>query len=296
MGNYNVLGIDPASSKLSTVFDGTSFDEVLPGVLRGVVCAAPDTLICWDAPLTGPPDEVESIYEGDLCTRVVEKYLGGGVVRWSLRRAGTWRPQRGSAPSKAPAGISVLGFAGLTHWTITRRTLGLPRVGPFDAALTELPARLITEGGAQPPAPDERRPSVVEVHPAVALWLWLAPNGRKDWGYKRNSGVLKEVWLELKDVLGPLAEQYPELKDGIAAASDRAADKDDNLDAFIAWVLGLLWTRQVVDQPAVVLLGDSRTGAMLVPRCELTNLDLGKAFAENTTAAIERASNHGEGP
>ncbi|MBN2801155.1 MAG: DUF429 domain-containing protein [Deltaproteobacteria bacterium] len=294
MGDYNVLGIDPASSKLSTVFDGTSFHEVPPGSLRDVVCASPDTLICWDAPLTGPPDEVESIYEGDLCTRVVEKYLGGGVVRWSQRPAGAWRPQRGSAPPKAPAGISVLGFAGLTHWTISRRTLGLPRVGPFDAALTELPARLITEGGAQPPAPDERRPSVVEVHPAVALWLWRAPNGRTTWLYKRDGDVLRDVWGELKAVLYPLAEQHPQLKAGMEAASDTPGVSDDHLDAFIAWALGLLWTRQAADQPAVVLLGDARTGAMLVPLCELTSFDLGAAFARSIAGANERARNHGE--
>lgn len=175
---YVILGVDPASSRGATVFDGTRFHRLRSGEIAGHVLRSPNTLVCWDAPLTGPPNEASQCFEGDLCTRVIEKYVGGGEVRWTddeghlVPRSQSWRPKSTSAEAP-PKGISVRGFAGLSHWTITRRVLGLPRVGPYDAPLEALPARLLVGASASPPPPDPERPSVVEVHPAVGLWLWL---------------------------------------------------------------------------------------------------------------------------
>lgn len=55
---------------------------------------------------------------------------------------------------------------------------------------------------------------------------------------------------------------------------------DDHLDAFIAWSLGVLWTRQHADDPSVVLVGDLQTGAMLLPVSDVATLDLGARFRD----------------
>ncbi len=223
-----VLGIDPASSKRSTVFNGYTFDSVEPEGLHGQIAQASDTLICWDAPLTGPARDDKLRYDGELYTRIIEKYFGGGVLRWQEGRIQRWE-------SKVPKkGIAVRGYGGLSHWAISRRVLGLPRVGPWDTAESLLPARLLTDAFETPPAPDADRPSVVEVHPALALWLWLRAEpefaGRELWLYK--------------------------------------TDKDFRQ---ACWALGILWVRQDSAKPAVVLFGDHNTGAMLLPRCDVTD-------------------------
>lgn len=286
MSTYTVIGIDPASSKDSTLFDGHHFESLTLGQLESKVKASPDVLLCWDAPLTGPPMQEGTRYQGDLCTRVIEKYFGGGQVRWHTGSPKRWRPQTWRDTSKkqrpflkVPPGISVRGFAGLTHWTISRRVLGLPRVGPFDLPLDALPARLLTEETVAAPAPDPSRPSVVEVHPALALWLWLRVSGRKEWLYKKKAGVLQGVWAELQVVLSEQASHIEPLMQGMGAARSAGAQfTDDHLDAFVAWALGTIWTHQSAEEPLVVLFGDRQVGAMLVPRCDLTMVDLAAEF------------------
>src|SRR5580704_8258854 len=70
-----------------------------------------NVLVAWDAPLTGPPDPESWTNGQDLTIRKIERFF------------------RNDPLYKVPKGISVLGYSGCSHWTITRRLLGLHRVG-----------------------------------------------------------------------------------------------------------------------------------------------------------------------
>ncbi len=234
-----VCGIDPAPKKGLTVFDGADHDIALEEAVAFVADLASDDdlLVCWDAPLTGPPASVLSgaAAKGAAFTqRPIESFFS---------RAGTG--------FKTPKGISVLGYSGCPHWAITRNLLGLPRVGRFDAHVESLPLFPLTD---QHPRPMHGC-CIVEVHPAVALWLWSRQRRRltASWLYKKERSVLRELWLELLTVPG-VAEALCQVQ--------TVPKSDDELDARVAYVLGRLW----LDDPAsVVLLGDADTGSFLIP-------------------------------
>ncbi len=122
-----VIGIDVAPAKGGHVCeDGSPPQEKKPCELDRYLQELPDdVLIAWDAPLTGPPDPDAWTDCQDLTTRQIERFFGRG------------------GPLPAPAGISVRSYCGCPHWTISRRLLGLPRVGPYDVE-AELPFRLVT--------------------------------------------------------------------------------------------------------------------------------------------------------
>ncbi len=257
-----IIGIDPAPGKKSAVYvPRIGFAEFSPSELGEFLttCHGGDVLLCWDAPLTGTrdPDGPISDEKGDHTKRAIERWLS-------------------RAYPKMPDGISVQGYAGCQHWTITRRLLGLPRVGIYDS--TEIPFRL----AAEPLAPPTAKAWVVEVHPALAMWLWLKgpPTGeeRRTWRYKGAArGAQKAVqnvdpadlFEALEKRLGSMA---PQLADAFVVARNGLEKKDpltpDRLDAFVAWLLGHLWLNPlaIADETARVhLYGDKRTGAMLLP-------------------------------
>ena len=161
-----VIAVDPAPGKESTVIDGTKFLKLSPRELRlgmpsGLVN---ETLLCWDAPLTGPGDpEPAGADPSDFTQRPVEKFFS-----------------RKETGFKAPKGISVRPYSGCPHWAISRSILGLPRTGPYDHGFDRLPFHLL------PGAEEERagRPSVVEIHPAVGAWLWC-----REWRTRTNGGT-----------------------------------------------------------------------------------------------------------
>jgi hypothetical protein len=181
--NVNVLGVDRAPSFGGHVFDGCHRPARITQLavelreLRNTRASLP----CWDAPLTGPPDPTEpSDQEGVFTKRLIEKFFDR--QQWGF---------------KVPKGISVQGYAGCQHWTISLHLLGLPRVGPWDTEWSALPFTLLTDG---PPA--SLGHYVVEVHPALALWLWCGfgkDSWSGPWTYKKNNEVLKGLWRKLCD-------------------------------------------------------------------------------------------------
>jgi hypothetical protein len=235
-----VSGIDPAPKRGLTVFDGADHDIKLEDSAAFVadLASEDDLLLCWDAPLTGPPSSV----------------LGGAAAKGP---AFTQRPiesffSRTDTGFKTPKGISVQGYSSCAHWAITRNLLGLPRVGRFDAQVESLPFLPLTG--------DNQRPvcgrCVVEVHPALALWLWSRQrrDATASWLYKKDRSLLLELWLELLTV--------PGVANALHGAQATVPKSDDELDARLAYVLGRLW---LDDPAAVVLLGDADTGTFLVP-------------------------------
>ena len=147
-----VIAVDPAPGRKSTVFDGTAFSRKGGRELRAYLeepCnRTHETLLCWDAPLTGPGDPASAgTNPCDFTQRRIEQFFS-----------------RAETGFKTPKGISVCPYSGCPHWTITRSLLGLPRTGPYDFDFHRLPYHLL-------PGPDSERAeraSVVEIHPAVA--------------------------------------------------------------------------------------------------------------------------------
>ena len=103
--------------------------------------------------------------------------------------------------------------------------LGLPRVGSFDEPESQLPLALMTESGRW----DQHRPCVVEIHPALAAWLWCRAErqARASWEYKGHKNPVHErrrVWLEMWDII---------LRRTEFAAGLPCPETDDEFDAAV---------------------------------------------------------------
>jgi len=241
-----IFGIDPAPGKGTTIFDeekGTQKIEVagLRDHLNYLRRKSANVLLCWDAPLTGPSDPTRPGTElGDFTIRGIEWYFRSRKCGW-----------------KAP--VAVLPYAQCQHWAISRALLGLPRVGPYDRRADRLPFRLCVD--KEPP---RKGHNVVEVHPGLAIWIWLRSAKVKDAdriaaSYKdmSNTAIRRRIMARIAGVSDHLATVAKSFPAGETVATD------DALDAFVAYSLGWLW---VNDPEKVMLLGDARTGALLLPR------------------------------
>ncbi len=250
-----VISIDPAPSKASTVCKGTAFEdgrhfsEMTPEQLRDLLNSEEvvgETLVCWDAPLTGPQDpDRAGVVEKDFSQRLIESFFS-----------------RQETGFKTPSGISVLPYSGCPHWAITGSLLGLPRTGPYDASYEDLPFHLLPGVRRE----GDMRPSVVEIHPAVAAWLWCkdekdAPESAAGWLYKpkKNKKIRKWMWSVIRT------------KTSAVACPDPLNGDDDDFDAAVGYLLGMLYRRdqaEPVSRRRVILLGDRHTGSFLVPNVE----------------------------
>jgi predicted RNase H-like nuclease len=242
----NVISVDPAPSKDAVVFDG-QYKSIKPSELVEYCksIAKPDTLLCWDAPLTGPETT-----RGSFSQRVIERFFS-----------------RAESGYKAPKGISVLPYSGCPHWAISRACVGLPVCGDYDLAYDQLPFLLTTK--SEDIAIGRAR--VIETHPALAVWLWCCEFSRIDeeelelisWIYKGNKAVrsVNEVWTDLSSVW--IATNECAIVDVITDPKNEPTN-DDQLDAIVGWVLGKLL---VSNHSSVGLLGDRQTGSIAIPIC-----------------------------
>jgi hypothetical protein len=240
----NVVSIDPAPSKRAIVFDG-AYHEVSARDLVEFCreLSQKETLLCWDAPLTGP-----SSSRGSFSQRLIERFFS-----------------RSETGFKSPRGISVLPYSGCPHWAITRSCLGLPKCGDFDSPLSNLPFELVTDKASI----EERRSFVIETHPAVAIWLWcreleqqVEDNDQiRSWVYKGSnpSRTIEEMWTLLTGVWKKTNNQV--ILEAISSHNN-VPDDDDKLDAFVGWVLGILIA---YNDDSVGIVGDSLSGAFALP-------------------------------
>lgn len=236
-----IVGIDPAPTKGLDVFDGQHRRVALDRSRAFVnsLSELQDVLVCWDAPLTGPPRFAVEGGEASgsaFSQRPIESFF-----------------LRASSGFKAPKGISVRGYSGCPHWALSRSLLGLPRVGPFDAVETSLPFGLLTTD--TPPTAGRH---VAEVHPAIAIWLWcrLRRESESGWEYKKSDAVLRDLWNCLIAIPGILS---------VFSEACEAPHSDDVLDARVAYLLGRLW---LGGSRSVVLLGGANYGTFLLPRVD----------------------------
>ena len=241
-----VIAVDPAPRKPSTIFDGTGLRCLTAVELARFLADRrenDDTLVCWDAPLTGPADPLTvGSASADYSQRIIERFFSTGAF-------------------KTPRGISVMPYCGCPHWAISRALVGLPRVGPWDLPESKLPFSLLSaEAQAR-----THGPFIVEVHPAVAAWLWCrAERALTSWQYKRDSAVRDKMWKVVQKKLPDEAESLQ-------------PDDDDEFDALLAYGLGVKWLR---GDGSVVLLGSHSEGSFLVPASEAL-LNSYELFAAN---------------
>jgi predicted RNase H-like nuclease len=229
-----VIGIDPAPAKESTVLTDTDlpFDNsdmikrFIPRRLNPIQLLtfikslkehSSKILICWDAPLI-ISDKYSNI-------RRIEKFFQNDY--FPIQKNNT--------------GVSVLSYTGCSHWAITRHILGLPIIGKFDRR--DIPFELIKDEKEK----GSVNKSVVEVHPAVAMYFWLGGKLEK---YKRNKKEVIGIWKELKTKINVFSE------------ISFVPKNDDELDAVVAYVLGNEWLQ---DTGSVKLLGNESTGSILLP-------------------------------
>lgn len=233
-----VIGIDPAPSKKTVIYDGEQFIEISAIELKKEYLdkVKTDTLICWDAPLTGgqPTNFNQKIEKyNPFYQRKIEQLINATIQ---------------------VKGISTMGYAGCPHWAITQHCLGLPQIYQPEVPQSNLPFQLITEQLMIEQKKSLKGKYVVEVHPALALWLWLKDSKVEDWNYKRS----KETFMKL---LKKTAMTIDNIKN------------DDYLDAYVAWKLGDLWLNE---KEKVILVGNQNTGAMLLP-----NVDIARTLQKN---------------
>jgi len=240
MDNIKVIGIDPAPSKKSTIFDGENFCEKnyneLIEYLDFIKKEHKKVLICWDAPLSFSLSSSSPFTKRDI-----EKFFS--QKKWC----------------KTPTGISVLGYAGCPHWAISQYILGYPKISNFEKCF-EPPFKLVFEN-------EITTHSVTEVHPAVAIWLWCK-NDIDDFRYKKGKQTVSEwdnVFGEILEILvnkGILNEDIYNKIEKLAKAK-----KDDYLDAYVAWKLGSDWINKKTEpeNKYIKILGDNKTGSFLLP-------------------------------
>jgi len=97
-------------------------------------------------------------------------------------------------------------------------------------------------------------PFVVEVHPALAMWLWCRETHTGGWLYKG-----KKAFANVKALWDVVCRCVPR------AVSLRTPKNDDQLDAMVAWLLADRW----VAKDGVELLGNAATGSFLLPQVPL---------------------------
>jgi len=243
-----VISIDPAPVKKATVFDGEKFELVgalkLPEYVRDLTQDDSVKLLCWDAPLTGPPilSRESDIHPSHYYSRKIDRFFGS---------------KHGLA---TPEGISVRPYAGCSHWAVTRASLGYPWLGDYCVKGDTLPFKLadqkcdVTKGG----------PWLVETHPAVAMWLWLKdspPDLNGSWKYKKSLSTVRVLWTTLcqkwpDDLSEPLCAAARDFKEA------KSKINDDMLDTAVGWVLGKML---LAGEGKASILGTYDTGTFLLP-------------------------------
>jgi hypothetical protein len=96
----------------------------------------------------------------------------------------------------------------------------------------------------------------VEVHPAVAIWLWCRSKRGPlaNWKYKDFKEIRHELWTILLTI-----ESIANIFFGNA---NDIPISDDAFDARVAYALGYLWCNE---PGTVTLLGDGDSGTFLLP-------------------------------
>jgi len=224
-----VIGVDPAPSKNSVLFDGKDFKsfkfEELKEYIQNISKIYSDLLVCWDAPLAGSKDS--------LTIRKIERFF--------------YQNSKNAKELSIPKGISTLGYASLPHWSISQYIFGLPIInkelqkeGKFKLLTSNIPIKGLY---------------IAETHPALSMWIILKNRiDIKDWIYKGRKGD-KKLIKKFHEAL----MEIEEIRD--IAPSNLKIENDDQLDAFVTYIVGKLYLKD-----SATIYGDNDFGAFLLPK------------------------------
>ena len=168
-----VLAVDPAPGKGSTVFDGTAFSMKTGSELRTYLNEPGNrtrgTLVCWDAPLTGPTNPASAgACPVDFTQRLIEQFFS-----------------RAETGFKTPRGISVMPYSGCSHWTISRSLLGTAQK-PDRSTTTTTNCRFTCCRRVQT-ANVGGGPRSLRFHPGVAAWAVVQGTPKTGGGNTRRT-------------------------------------------------------------------------------------------------------------
>gem|GEM_PF-2052749 len=278
-----VIGIDPASGKGSYVFapgivdpnpeiaaKGPGIDRNMkPSELRALLPSNLDStrkvatpfevdscLVCWDAPLTGLQDP-DALVEEKPSTGDDKNKDAESLTTRPIERSGKDSKYPSIAEASKAAGVSVLGFSGLSHWVISRNVLGLPRVGRFDTEYKKLPLYPVFTKNEL----THHDWAVTEVHPTLAVYLWLAdrsPDDRPYWHQYKGQGKDSDVVAAVMEMWDTLCKRFGRY----LATPISPPNSEDAFDARVAWLLGFLW----LNSEEVELVGSEKDGSFLLPK------------------------------
>lgn len=198
--SLTIIGIDPASAKGMTYWQGDISDSVTArdssDWINSFISNEKNALICWDSPLSFD-------CRIGLSDRPVEKILRAEVKRWITD---------GLLEAKS---VSVLPFSGCSHWVISCQVLGLPFTNSKNRKVNIANSKDdVRNGGAW----------VLECHPAIAMAIW--------WLEKKRS-IAFPVYKNNKTACRIIAEEL-EFSD---LCNLKELD-DDYLDAYVAYQIG----------------------------------------------------------
>jgi len=224
-----LLGIDPAPSKQSVVFDGEQFFSLEPFALKPFLEDVVDnnTFISWDAPLGDD-------FSASLSYKPIEKILNTKNSYIDGK--------------KPPRGISTLPFASCPHWSISQYVLGYPIVNNELINKEKLKYRLVQSNDDT----TKEKPNLFETHPAYSLWVFLKDD-LENFKYK-GSKESKLIFEQIKEILfeKEVFKKYSYIKNYI--------DNDDKLDSFLAYV-----NLELFLEKRAFVYGSATMGAMLLP-------------------------------
>jgi len=238
-----ILGIDPAPSKKSIVFNGECFKSFSVKDLKEYLDSVDENVfIAWDAPLSGA-DESFSI-------RKIESFF--------------YLRSKTAKHLEIPKGISTLGFSTCPHWTISQYIFAYP-VMNYDY-VCNLEWKLIMSeneinfNGAK---------QLTEIHPALSLWILLKNEINDElflnsWQYKGRDENLDAITKRRQIIVDKLVE-LNFTKSIILVTTflkDKMKHSDDYLDAFVCWLLA----KKLLDGSfEVKIYGDELRGSFLLP-------------------------------
>lgn len=234
--DFEILGIDPAPSKETTLWTRGRCHRLKPGEVRPEIekrlSEGQALLIGWDAPLSFDP--ARGFYD---------RPIDSAVRGWIKERFGE------GARRIEPKAVSVLPFAGCPHWAITCHTLGFPYGTPPEGL--ELSPSTFTR-----PAPGHAL--VLETHPAVALaLLWMEKGFSEAEAFPRYKGGGAATRDKSREIAEKLGFGPCRNADGKDVDWD-----DDALDAYVGWEM----VRRFIHGKAI-LAGDPKKGGYLLPQC-----------------------------
>lgn len=237
------VGFDPTPARGAHVCDNGGAPRLLSvqGMANFLAVLPDDVMIGYDGPLSGPvaPDD-PVLRQADLSRRIIEAFFKS--------------PEDGFA---LPASIPLTGYATLPHWPLTRRMFGLPRLGPLDRPMEQLPFPPLLEAAA-PPVSGRH---LVEVNAQVAIWLVALEDpafGGINWGYRDRPDVMASIWRIVVERL--TGRSSAEMADFWKLPPP---DNMSQFEAIVAWLMVALWS---ADDGQIQLLGTQKTGAWLLPK------------------------------